>query len=207
MSRDFTIFVVDDDEAVRDSLRALLGSAGLTVEAYASGREFLEGYAPHRRGCLLLDVRLPDMSGLELQRTLAAQEVGLAVIMITGHGDVPMAVNAMKAGAVDFIEKPYRDDTILGCIERARDLDQSARSRDGSTTDAAARIALLTAREREVLDHLIIGRPNKVIAHELGISARTVEVHRARVMEKMQADSLSHLVRMALAAGIDPQPG
>ncbi len=207
MSRDFTIFVVDDDEAVRDSLRALLGSAGLTVEAYASGREFLEGYAPHRRGCLLLDVRLPDMSGLELQRTLAAQGVGLAVIMITGHGDVPMAVNAMKAGAVDFIEKPYRDDTILGCIERARDLDQSARARDGSTTDTAARIALLTAREREVLDHLIIGRPNKVIAHELGISARTVEVHRARVMEKMQADSLSHLVRMALAAGIDPQPG
>ena len=207
MSRDFTIFVVDDDEAVRDSLRALLGSAGLAVEAYASGREFLEGYAPHRRGCLLLDVRLPDMSGLELQRTLAAQGVGLAVIMITGHGDVPMAVNAMKAGAVDFIEKPYRDDTILGCIERARDLDQSARSRDASTTDAAARIALLTARERQVLDHLIIGRPNKVIAHELGISARTVEVHRARVMEKMQADSLSHLVRMALAAGIDPQPG
>lgn len=207
MSRDFTIFVVDDDDAVRDSLRALLESAGLTVEAYASGRAFLEGYAPHRRGCLLLDVRLPDMSGLELQRTLAAQGVGLAVIMITGHGDVPMAVNAMKAGAVDFIEKPYQDDTILGCIERARDLDRSARAREASTTDAAARIALLTAREREVLDHLIIGRPNKVIAHELGISARTVEVHRARVMEKMRADSLSHLVRMALAAGIDPQPG
>jgi two-component system response regulator FixJ len=195
-----TLFVVDDDEAVRDSLKILLEVEGYRVETFASGTDFLAACDLARPGCLLADVRMPDMSGLDLQETLNQRRAGLPVIIMTGHGDVPMAVRAMKAGAVDFIEKPFADDTILDGVRRAlARADRTAADRTFAA-GAATRLQTLTAREREVLDRLVLGQPNKVIAYELNISPRTVEIHRARVMEKMAADSLSHLVRLALAA-------
>lgn len=198
-----TIFIVDDHEAVRDSLGALLRANGLSVEMYGCGRDFLDALDPSRHGCLLLDLRLPDISGIEVQQKLSAMGAKLRTIMISGHGDVPLAVKAMKAGAVDFIEKPCTDDVILACVRRALELSEKAREEEATNDDMAVRLALLTPREREVLDALVGGQPNKVIAYDLGISPRTVEIHRARVMSKMEAKSLSHLVRMALAAGID----
>lgn len=203
------IFIVDDDAAVRDSLAALVDSAGLAAESFASGTMFLKAMAPERGGCVLLDVQMPDLSGLEIQARLAASHPGLRVIIVTGHGDVPLAVKAMKAGAFDFIEKPFDGETLLECVRRALAEIDLAGSKRERPADAAASglngFAQLTPRERDVLQQLIIGNPNKVIAYELGISPRTVEVHRARVMEKMQARNLSHLVRMALAAGLDPE--
>ena len=204
MTNETPIFVVDDDDAVRDSLKALLEAEGLSVETYASGQAFLDSYDPSRRACLLLDVRMPDMTGLELQQKLAARPHKLSIIIITGHGDVPMAVKAMKAGAVDFIEKPYSDGTILESVNDALQSGAPGAGKGTAGEETAARIALLSRRERQVLDQLIIGQQNKMIAYELGISPRTVEIHRARVMAKMQAKSLSQLVRMALTAGIDP---
>ena len=196
-----TVFIVDDDDAVRDSLGALIESAGLTAESFATGTRFLDAIGPDRTGCVLLDVQMPDLGGLEIQERLAASQPGLRVIIITGHGDVPLAVKAMKAGAVDFIEKPFDDGVLLDCVHRAL-----AESQRGEAAEAGLEgLGQLTPRERDVLLQLIVGNPNKVIAYELGISPRTVEVHRARVMEKMQAKSLSHLVRMALAAGVDPE--
>lgn len=206
MTGEHTIFVVDDDEAVRDSLQALLESAGFTVEVFASGQAFLEVHVPNRSGCLVVDVQMPGMSGLELQRRLAADGVDLPVIVITGHGDIPMAVKALKAGALDFIEKPFADDSILVSVQHALEQAKQGQRQKSLAAYAAGRIALLTAREREVLEQLVIGRSNKVIAYELEISPRTVELHRARVMEKMQARSLSQLVRMALAVGVAPDP-
>ncbi|MCG8691421.1 MAG: response regulator transcription factor [Minwuiales bacterium] len=201
---DATIFVVDDDDAVRESMQALLESVGYRVEVFGRGREFLDAYATPRPGCLLLDVRMPDLSGLEIQQQLRAGPDRLPIIIITGHGDVPMAVTAMKAGAFDFIEKPFNEDVLLETIKRALALIDEKRIDDASIEDSANRIAGLTPREREVLDQLLIGRQNKAIAAELGISPRTVEIHRARVMQKMQANSLSHLIRMALQAGVGP---
>lgn len=195
-----TVFIVDDDDAVRDSLQILLTVEGYRIETFESGVAFLEAFGAGRPGCLLADVRMPDMSGLDLQEILNERHASLPVIIMTGHGDVPMAVRVMKAGAVDFIEKPFSDTSILDGVRRA--LAQAGRAAADRTfaADATARLEALTPREREVLDRLVAGRPNKVIAFELGISPRTVEIHRARVMEKMQADSLSHLVRLALAA-------
>ena len=204
MTNETPIFVVDDDDAVRDSLKALLETGGLSVETYASGQEFLDAYDPSRRGCLLLDVRMPDMTGLELQQKLAARPHKLSIIIITGHGDVPMAVKAMKVGAADFIEKPYSDETILESVHNACESGAPGAGKGTAGEETTARIALLSPREREVLDQLIIGHQNKMIAYELGISPRTVEIHRSRVMAKMQAKSLPQLVRMALTAGIDP---
>ncbi|MCH8196979.1 MAG: response regulator transcription factor [Proteobacteria bacterium] len=204
MTNETPIFVVDDDDAVRDSLKALLETGGLSVETYASGQEFLDAYDPSRRGCLLLDVRMPDMTGLELQQKLAARPHKLSIIIITGHGDVPMAVKAMKVGAADFIEKPYSDETILESVHNACESGAPGAGKGTAVEETTARIALLSPREREVLDQLIIGHQNKMIAYELGISPRTVEIHRSRVMAKMQAKSLPQLVRMALTAGIDP---
>jgi len=198
------VYVVDDDDAVRDSLALLLEAAGLRVEAFAGAAEALARCQDERPSCVVTDVRMPQIDGLELQRRLAQLHAQLPVIVITGHGDVPLAVQAMKAGAADFIEKPFSDDVILASIEAA-----VARGRRGAGAGAIAgrfgdRLARLTPRERDVFHQLIVGHPNKVIAYNLGISARTVEIHRARVMDKMGARSLSELVRFALAAGVRP---
>lgn len=203
MTRTPTIFIVDDDDAIRDSLRLLLESAGYArIVAHDSGRSFLDEASPQPGDCLLLDVRMPDMDGLELQAEIRRRGIRVPIIVMTGHGDVPIAVRAMKAGAADFIEKPFADDILIESVRRALVL-AAAVDRDSAETDIVRhRLETLTAREREVLEGLVAGRPNKVIAHDLGISPRTVEIHRARVMDKMQARSLSALVRMALAAGI-----
>ncbi len=204
MTNDATVFVVDDDPAVRDSLKALLESDDLTVEIYGTCQEFLNAPDINRGGCLLLDVQMPEMNGLELQQKLADNGSTLPVIIITGHGDVPIAVKAMKAGAVDFIEKPFTDDIILDSVRRALELGVRSRREQVSVDQAEAGIKRLTTREYEVLEHLVVGRLNKQIAYDLGISARTVEIHRARVMEKMGVRTLAHLVRLALAKGIEP---
>jgi two-component system response regulator FixJ len=200
-----TVFIVDDDEAVRDSLKILLETEGYRAMTFESAVAFLDGYRDGMRGCLLADVRMPDMTGLELQEVVIERRLGLPVIIVTGHGDVPMAVRAMKAGAVDFIEKPFNDTTILDSVRRA--MNASALAGEGPSAEAQQRLDSLTPRERQVLECLVRGRPNKIIAFELDISPRTVEIHRARVMEKMQAESLSHLVRLALAAKVDIAEG
>lgn len=206
------IAIVDDDEAVRDSLDVLLSTSGYQVAAFASAHAFLASDAPVRCGCLITDIRMPEMTGLELQERLLQAGHTLPVIVMTGHGDVPLAVKAMKAGAVDFIEKPFEEEALLASIATAlqRSRPDAAASTPVETVpeprpEALARLALLTPRERDVLQGLVEGKPNKIIAHDLQISARTVEIHRARVMDKMQAPSLPHLVRMALAAGITPR--
>jgi two-component system response regulator FixJ len=203
MAEEARIFIVDDDEAVRDSLQLLLQSAGFKfVLIYGSSREFLDRVILRPVDCLLLDVRMPEMDGLEVQAELNARGSRAPVVVMTGHGDVPMAVRAMKAGAVDFVEKPFADEVLLDCVRHALDVAaQTSREADEATA-TRHRLDGLTAREREVLERMVAGRPNKLIAHDLGISPRTVEIHRARVMEKMQARSLSALVRMALVAGI-----
>ncbi|MBV8145028.1 MAG: response regulator transcription factor [Gammaproteobacteria bacterium] len=193
-----TVFVVDDDEGVRNSLRFLLKSVGLTTRALASASEFLEAYKHNQPGCLVLDVRMPGMSGMELQQQLNLRGATLPVIFITGHGDIPMAVEAMQHGAFDFLQKPFRDQDLIDRIQRA--LERDARNRTALTQHARIRERLesLTPREREVLTLMTLGKPNKVMAAELGVSQRTVEIHRARVMEKSGADSLAHLVRMVM---------
>jgi two-component system response regulator FixJ len=196
-----TIFVVDDDSAVRDALKLLLRSVGQSVETYGAGSEFLESYSEDRPGCLVLDIRMPGMSGLELQQKLNEKHSILPIIFITGHGDVPMAVEAMQAGAVDFIQKPFRDQDLIDRINQALEKDTSNRAALGERNDIRRRLETLTPREREVLDLVVHGKANKVIAGDLKLSQRTVEIHRARVMEKMQASSLAHLVRMVLEVG------
>jgi two-component system, LuxR family, response regulator FixJ len=195
------IYIVDDDDAVRDSLALLLEAGGLRVEAFAGAAEALLRCRDERPACVVTDVRMPGMDGLELQRQLARLHAQLPVIVITGHGDVPLAVQAMKAGAVDF-EKPFSDQLILASIEAA-----VARGRRGAASTVTGkfgdRLARLTPRERDVFHQLLVGHPNKVIAHNLSISARTVEIHRARVMEKMEVRSLPELVRLAIEAGVE----
>lgn len=202
MDADLKLYVVDDHDAVRDSLQALLMSAGWSAETFASGDEFLGAFDPSSRGCLLLDLRLPGINGIELQKRLTEQGSKLRTIMISGHGDVPLAVMAMKAGAVDFIEKPYTDGVILECVKENLARCEPQSQGDGSAKEVSVRIEQLTPREHQVLEALLRGHANKVIAYELGISPRTVEIHRARVMAKMEAKSLPHLIRMALAAGV-----
>jgi two-component system response regulator FixJ len=198
-----TIFIVDDDAAVRDSLCALLEAEGFAVEGFESAKAFLGGFKSKEACCVIADIRMPDMDGLELQEEIIKRGWGLPVIIITGHGDVPLAVRAMKAGAVDFIEKPFDDEILRASINRGIAQSRRSRGENAVVQEVESRIAQLTAREREVMEHLVAGRPNKVIAHRMDISPRTVEVHRGRVMEKMQARSLSDLVRMALAAKIE----
>ncbi|MFM1891072.1 MAG: hypothetical protein RLZ44_149 [Pseudomonadota bacterium] len=195
-----TVFVVDDDQAMRSSLKWLIESVGLAVESFDSADAFLKSYYPGRAGCLLLDVRMPGMSGLELQEYLNAHDIRIPVIIITGHGDVHMAVRAMKSGAVDFIEKPFNDELLLDAIRNALSLDERQRGYRAERAELAARLAQLTPREHEVMQMVTEGRSNKEIANSLGVSAKTVEAHRARVMEKMQAGSLAELVRMAISA-------
>ncbi len=204
MTDDLSVFIVDDDESVRDSLQALLDASGYATSAYESGVDFLEAANKIGRGCVLLDVRMPKMDGLEVQAHLREARPDLPVVIVTGHGDVPMAVRAMKAGAVDFVEKPFAEGLLLECVKRALGMVARAEQADAFGDAARENLKKLTPREHDVLIELVIGRPNKVIAYELGISPRTIEIHRARIMEKMGAESISHLVRLALAAGVDP---
>ena len=195
-----TVFVVDDDAAVRDALALLLRSVGLRAETYGSAADFLAAHDPGRPGCLLLDIRMPGMGGLDLQRELIAHGSIVPVISITGHGDVTMAVRALQDGAVDFVQKPFRDQDLLDRVQNAIELDAKSRADLARRTEILERMGTLTARESEVMERVVEGSPNKAIAYDLGISERTVEVHRARVMEKMQASSLPHLVRMVLGS-------
>jgi len=199
MSSPETVHVVDDDPAVRDSLRVLLESVGFAVRTHDSAQAFLI-LAPELKGCVLTDVRMPEIDGLELQQRLSECGAPLAVIVMTGQGDVPVAVRAMKAGAVDFLEKPFNDQELLGAVRRALEQSQQLREAESAAAAAATRLAALTPREREVFDLLVAGRPTKAIAKQLGASPRTIEVHRGRVFEKLQAHSLPDLVRLMLAA-------
>lgn len=192
------VFVVDDDPAVRDSLRLLLESVGLIAETFSSPYQFLEAIVPEQHGCVLLDIRMPGMSGLELQRRLVARGIAMPVIIITGHGDVTTAVQAMKTGAVDFLEKPFNDQVLLDRIHAAIHHDSSARRARAEQEDVGRRLATLSPREMEVLELIIAGNANKVIAAELHISEKTVEAHRARTMDKIQVRSTADLVRTVL---------
>jgi two-component system response regulator FixJ len=194
------VHVIDDDDSARESLSFLLSTANLRVRTYDSAKEFLDAVPGIEGGCVITDVWMPDIDGLELVRTLQSLNADLPIIVITGHGDVPLAVEAMKAGAVDFIEKPYDGEILLGAVRSALTTQRTDAKRDGERAEIQARLAALSPRERQVLDGLIAGQQNKTIAHDLGISARTVEIYRANVMTKMQAASLSQLVRMALIA-------
>jgi two-component system, LuxR family, response regulator FixJ len=193
-----TIFVVDDDEGVRNSIRFLLKSVGLATRTLSSASEFLETHEPRQPGCLVLDVRMPGMSGLELQQQLNLRGAIIPVIFITGHGDIPMAVEAMQHGAFDFLQKPFRDQDLIDRIQRALERDAHNRAALAQHDRIRARFESLTPREQEVLSLMTSGKPNKVMAGELGVSQRTVEIHRARVMEKTAAGSLAQLVRMAM---------
>jgi two-component system response regulator FixJ len=196
---DENVYIVDDEEEIRESLSILLEVAGFAVQSFPSAEQFL---ADHniKRGCVIVDVRMPDMTGLELQEELIRRHMALPVIVMTGHGDVPIAVQAMKAGATDFLEKPFEHELILASVRRALEAGTRAINGEVEKKDARDKLAALTAREREVLDKLVLGCSNKVAAYELGISPRTVEVHRARIMEKLDASGLSDIVRIALAA-------
>lgn len=188
------VYLVDDDDAVRDSLGLLLRSIGLECESYASALEFLEHYDAGRYACLVADIRMPGLSGLELQQRLNEQRAEIPVIFITGHGDVPMAVTAMKAGAADFIQKPFRDQDLIDRIHKALERDKEHRAWRAEEATIRERLALLTPREAEVMQRVVRGQANKVIAMDLGVSQRTVELHRARVMRKLKMRSLAELV-------------
>ncbi len=198
-----TVLIVDDDDAVRDSLGFLMKSIGIESRGFASAIDFLEFYDEKVAGCLVLDIRMPGMSGLELQDRLNEMNAILPIIFITGHGDVPMAVEALKKGAVDFIQKPFRDQDLIDRINHALEQDHDSRSMMMERRHILDRIDGLTSREKEVMNLVVQGKPNKIIAADLNVSQRTVEIHRARVMEKMEASSLAHLVRMAITAAND----
>ncbi len=204
MESEPTVFVVDDDQSVRDSLRWLIESTGLAVETYPTARAFLDAHVEDRPGCILLDVRMPGISGLELQEQLTKQSLCQPIIIVTGHGDVQMAVRAMKFGAFDFVEKPFNDQLLLERIHQAIGEDTRRRERHAEVAEIRRRIDRLTPREREVLELVVAGKLSKQIAVELGLSEKTVEVHRAHIMSKMQADNVADVVRMTLTA--KPQP-
>ncbi len=194
-----TVYVVEDDEAVRDSLELLLKSDGKPVKTYDNATAFLKDYSEKMAGCIVLDIRMPGMDGMELQKKLNDKHSILPIIFVTGHGDVPMAVDAMKEGAVDFIQKPYREEALLEKIDAALAQDVEQRKTLGEKQEILRRVKSLTPREHEIMDRMIEGQANKVIAIELEISQRTVEIHRSRVMHKMGTHSLAHLVRMILS--------
>ncbi|MBK8906546.1 MAG: response regulator transcription factor [Rhodospirillales bacterium] len=196
-----TIFIVDDDEADRCSLAALIESHGFQSRSYASATAFLDDRVASQRGCLLVDVQMPEMGGLLLQRRMREAGMSMPVIVMTAFGDVPTAVQAMKDGAVDFIEKPFREEALLAAVQAALDRDRMTAEHAARIADVRVRRERLTPRERQVLDGLTRGRQNKEIAYDLGISPRTVEIHRARVMEKMEVHNLPQLIRLTLAAG------
>jgi two-component system response regulator FixJ len=204
MPADLIVYIVDDDDAVRDSLSVLLESKAYIVRSFGSAPEFLAAAPSLPVGCLIADIRMPEMDGLELQQRLIERSLHFPMIVITGHGDVPLAVRAMKAGAIDFIEKPFASEAILDSLGAALSRLAAPNERDPAAVAAAAKLALLSPREREVLEGLLAGLPNKSIAYDLAISPRTIEIHRARVMDKMGARSLSELIRLTLAAGARP---
>ncbi len=194
------VFVVDDDEAICESLRLLIADIRLEVRTFRSARQFLSEYDPSQPGCLVLDVRMSGMSGLELQAKLRELDIQIPTLIITGHGDVPMAVEAMKAGALDFIEKPFRDQVLLDGIQRAIDLDARTRRLRKERQDVQSRVRLLTRREREIMERLVAGKTNKSIAYELGISPKTVDFHRANILAKTGVNSVVELVRLTQKA-------
>jgi two-component system response regulator FixJ len=196
------VHVIDDDEASRESLVFLLRSAQMEVRSYESGPTFLASFKDSPSCCVITDVRMPEMTGIELLRRLRESGSDVPVIVITGHGDIPLAVDAMKLGAADFFEKPYDDDGLLTAVHSALDRKDSADKQSAARAEIGERLATLSNRERQVLDGLVAGKPNKIIAFDHGISPRTVEIYRANVMTKMQAASLSELVRMAMIAGV-----
>lgn len=201
-----TVYLVDDDEAIRKSAGFMLRTSGFTVHAFASGIEFLKTASTLDIGCVLLDVRMPGLDGLQVQMALRARGLALPVVVLTGHGDVGIAVQAMKAGAIDFIEKPFEKAALLDAIARGFSRIDDCDSKGVEEANAQVRLALLTPREREILAGLARGYPNKTIAYDLGISSRTVEVHRASLMQKLSAHSLSDVLRIAFAAGVGRQP-
>jgi two-component system response regulator FixJ len=192
------VHIIDDDEALRESLAFLLRTAKLEVKSFDSAKTFLDALPDESLACVITDVRMPDMSGIDLLRRLRERKVGVPVIVVTGHGDIALAVEAMKIGAADFFEKPFNDDLLLASVHAALDHQHDQTKRDAERAEIEQRLATLSAREKDVLAGLIEGRANKQIAFDLGISPRTVEIYRANLMNKMQADSLSNLVRMAL---------
>ena len=200
MTSSSVVHVIDDDTAARESLTFLLGTAEFEVKAYESAEAFLDAAPSSQTGCVITDVRMPEIDGIELLRRLRSQGIALPVIVITGHGDVPLAVEAIKAGAADFIEKPYESELLLEAVRSALSVQGADAKQEAERTEIQRRMADLSPRERQTLDGLVAGQPNKTIAYDLGSSPRTVEVHRARVMEKMGARSLPELVRMAIAA-------
>jgi two-component system response regulator FixJ len=209
MPSDSTVHVIDDDAAVRDSLAFLLSAAGIPAQTHESAAAFLYRHPDANAGCIVTDIRMPEIGGLDLLRRVKALDPELPVIVITGHGDVPLAVEAMKLGADDFIEKPFDDEALLTAISTALDRNRKREREEARIFELRTRLASLSAREREVLEGLVAGNPNKTIAYDLGISPRTVEVYRANVMTKMQAATLSELVRMALTTGTlstSPEP-
>jgi FixJ family two-component response regulator len=197
-----TVFVVDDDASIRDALKSLFGSVGLQAQAFASAPEFLQAKLPDTPSCLVLDVRLPGLSGLDFQAELAKANIQLPIIFITGHGDIPMTVRAMKAGAVEFLTKPFRDQELLDAVQLGLDRDRARRNSDKAVSSVRARYDSLTPREQEVIGLVTSGLMNKQIAAEIGVTEVTVKVHRGHVMRKMGAKSLAELVRMADALGI-----
>jgi two-component system, LuxR family, response regulator FixJ len=202
MAGEPTVFVVDDDPAMQRSLRWLIESVGLRVTTYGTAEQFLAEYDRQRPGCLVLDVRMPGMSGLDLQDELARRDVSIPTIVLTGHAEVAMAVRAVKAGAVDFLEKPFSHQQLLDRIRQAVEIDRQVREASSRRAGVLERVRHLTAREREVMELVVAGKANKEIAAELGLSPKTVEVHRAHVMEKMNVESLAELIRVALLAGV-----
>ncbi len=200
MTVEATVYLVEDDDAVRDSLQMVLESVGHKVASYSRADAFLEDYSDEMAGCMVLDIRMPGMNGMELQRQLNTRNSILPIIFVTGHGDVPMAVDAMQRGAVDFVQKPYLEEELLGKIQQAITADIENRADLEEKHKIRAKLSDLTPRETQVMELMIEGKANKVIAYDLDISQRTVEIHRARVMEKMGVRSLAHLVRMVMAA-------
>jgi len=212
MPSDSAVHIIDDDDAVRDSLAFLLTTAGIPAETHESATAFFDRHAKAEVSCIVTDIRMPEISGLDLLRRVKEINPGLPVIVLTGHGDVPLAVEAMKLGAADFIEKPFDDEALLAAIEGALDRNRQREREEARVVELRNRLSSLSAREHEVLNGLVAGKPNKTIAYDLGISPRTVEVYRANVMTKMQAATLSELVRMVLISGDDapakaPKPG